>query len=366
MSDFSKQIQPQILNISPYIPGKPISELQRELNLTRISKLASNENPIGSSPKVKKAIQDLLKDISSYPDGSAYQLKQTLSKKLNIDTNQIVIGNGSNELLELVARVFAAKGEQIIFSQYAFAIYAISTQIVGASAQCVPAKSWGHDLTAMLKAITQNTKIIYIANPNNPTGTLISKQEWDSFIKQVPPQIIVVLDEAYFEYVAKDKVIDGINYLNKHPNLLVCRTFSKAYGLASLRIGYMMGCPEIIAYIEQIRAPFNVNQFAQVAANSALDDDYFVKETVALNNKGMLQLTNFFKKHDLEFIPSFGNFVCVNVGKNAIKINQQLLELGVIVRPIANYDMHDFLRISIGTTAENQHFIEALSKILCK
>ena len=364
MALFSKQIQPQITGINPYVPGKPISELKRELGLSRVSKLASNENPLGSSPKAKQAIQNMINDVASYPDGSAFELKKSLAKHLSVAESCISVGSGSNELLELVARVFAAKDDDIIFSQYAFAVYPISAQAVGANSVCVPALGWSHDLNAMLKSITEQTKIIYIANPNNPTGTLISVAEWDNFIKQVPEKVIVVLDEAYFEFVEKGKTVNGLDYLENHSNLLVSRTFSKAYGLASLRIGYMVGCAELIGYLEKLRMPFNVNQFAQVAAIAALEDTFFVREVVKNNKLEMEKITKFFKQIQLEYIPSYGNFVCVKLGKNASEINNKLLEQGVIVRPVANYGMPEYLRISIGSAQENQHFMQALSLIL--
>ncbi len=363
MSLFEKQIQPQISGINPYVPGKPISELERELHLTRISKLASNENPLGASPKVNMSIQESLTEVARYPDGSAYQLKQAIAEHVALTTNQVTIGNGSNELLELIARIFAGKGDEVIFSQYAFAVYPISAQVVGASSICVPAKDWSHDLTAMLAAITEQTKVIYIANPNNPTGTLIKPSDWNNFIQQVPKNVIVVLDEAYFEYVPEGKTINGVDYLEDYPNLIVSRTFSKAYGLASLRVGYMLACEEISGYIEKVRTPFNVNQVAQVAAISALTDQAFVKQVVKMNTAGMKQLTDFFEEQLMLFIPSAGNFVCVNVGENALQINQQLLEMGVIVRPVSNYGMDNYLRVSVGTESENNHFIQAMTKI---
>lgn len=364
MSLFDQQVQSQIADINPYIPGKPIAELQRELKLTRISKLASNENPLGASERAKKSIQDLLVDIARYPDGSAFELKQSLANHLNLKQTQISVGNGSNELLELVARIFAAKDDEIIFSQYAFAVYAISAQVVGATGISVKAKGWAHDLTAMLAAITSKTKIIYIANPNNPTGTLITKKEWEDFICQVPKQVVVVLDEAYFEYVPQGKSFNGLDYINDYTNLLVSRTFSKAYGLASLRIGYMMGAEEIIGYIEKVRTPFNVNQFAQVAAIASLEDISFVGEAVALNSLGMAQLITFFDDNLLHYIPSFGNFICVNVGENSAEVNQKLLSYGVIVRPVANYGMKNYIRVSIGTKTEINHFLEAMRRVL--
>lgn len=365
---FCDQVLPQIQGIHPYIPGKPISELQRELGLNHVVKLASNENPLGASPAVIAAMTAELTEVARYPDGGCYALKQTLADFLGLQSSQITLGNGSNELLELVARVFAAPGDEVIYSQYAFAVYPISTQVVGATGVEVPAKDFGHDLKAMLAAITDNTKLIYIANPNNPTGTFFTKTEWRSFIEAVPEHIIVVLDEAYIEYaqsfVDDDRYLNGIDSLESYPNLLVSRTFSKAYGLASLRIGYMAGCDELITYINQVREPFNVNQFAQVAAVAAINDQDFVGLVVATNQQGMRQLTEAFNTLDLNYIPSIGNFVCVKLGDNALQYNQDLLAEGVIVRPVANYGMNEYLRISIGTQVENEYFIDALKKVL--
>ncbi|BCN93348.1 histidinol-phosphate aminotransferase 2 [Thiomicrorhabdus immobilis] len=364
---FCDQVQPQVLGIHPYIPGKPVSELQRELGLQNITKLASNENPLGASPKVIEAIQAELVDIARYPDGSAYALKHTLAEFLGVQASQLVIGNGSNEVLELVARVFAGPEDEIIYSQYAFAVYPISAQVVGATGVEVPAKDWGHDLSAMLAAVTDKTKVIYLANPNNPTGTFFSKQAWQAFIEKVPQNIIVVLDEAYVEYAQSfldaDVFFNGVDYIDDYPNLLVSRTFSKAYGLASLRIGYMVGNPETIQYINQVREPFNVNHYAQVAAQYALADQDFVNEAVLVNQQGMRQVIEVLEELDIQYIPSIGNFVCIDLGEAALEYNQKLLKEGVIVRPVANYGMTNYLRISIGTQVENQYFIDALKKV---
>lgn len=361
-------VQPQILGIHPYIPGKPVSELQRELGLTYVSKLASNENPLGASPAVLTAIQNELKEIARYPDGSAYALKTALAEFLAIRPEQLAIGNGSNELLELVARVFAGSGDEVLYSQYAFVVYPISAQVVGATGVEVPAKDWGHDLPAMLAAITDKTKVIYLANPNNPTGTVFNRKEWEAFISQVPKTVIVVLDEAYIEYAQaqlnSDEYANGLDYLADHSNLLVSRTFSKAYGLASLRVGYLAGCEEIIQYINQIRAPFNVNHFAQIAATAALADQSFVEKVLLSNQQGMRQIQETLSSLGIDSIPSAGNFLCIDLGEKAIKVNQGLLEKGVIVRPVSNYGLHCFLRVSIGTQAENQHFIDALKSVL--
>lgn len=361
---FKDAVQPQILGIHPYVPGKPVEELQRELGLNRVSKLASNENPLGASPKVDKALHQAMAELSRYPDGSAFQLKEALSEFLEVKSDRIAVGNGSNELLELVARVFAGPGDEVVYSQYGFAVYPLSAQVVGATGIEVAAKAWGHDLDAMLAAVTSKTKLIYIANPNNPTGTRFGRAEWEAFISQVPARVIVVLDEAYLEFCHSDDYPNGIDYLDDYPNLLVSRTFSKAYGLASLRIGYMVGFSEIIQYINQVREPFNVNYFAQVAAMAALQDQAFVKRSVQANQAGMRQMVDFFESEGIEYIPSDGNFVCVRLGAVAGEINAKLLEKGVIVRPVANYGLDEFLRVSIGTEVENSHFIEALQSLL--
>lgn len=367
---FCDQVQPQVLEINPYIPGKPVSELQRELGLSSITKLASNENPLGASQQVKVAIESELVDIARYPDGGAFELISELASFNKVANNQVVIGNGSNEVLELTARVFAGPGDEIIYSQYGFAVYPISAQVVGATGVEVPAKNWGHDLPAMLKAITDKTKVIYIANPNNPTGTFFTKSEWEAFLTQVPKNVIVVLDEAYLEYAASfidaEQSFNGKDYLEKHSNLLVSRTFSKAYGLASLRVGYMLGHADVISYINQVREPFNVNQFAQVAATAALKDQDFVGQAVKANQIGMRQLIEACEELELDYIPSVGNFICIDFGEQALEINQQLLHKGVIVRPVANYGMKHHLRVSIGTQIENSAFIDALKELLKK
>lgn len=361
---FCDQIQPQVRGIHPYVPGKPVSDLQRELGLTRISKLASNENPLGASPLVAAAMTAELSEIARYPDGSAYNLKQALATFLQRSTDQIAVGNGSNELLELIARVFAGAGDEIVYSEYGFAVYPLCAQVVGATAVEVPAKSWGHNLPEMLAAITDKTKIVFIANPNNPTGTVFGRAQWEAFISQVPKQVVVVLDEAYFEYCDYADYPNGADYLDSYPNLIISRTFSKAYGLASLRIGYLLGCAEIVQYINQVRAPFNVNHYAQVGAIAALQDQEFVAETIALNRAGLLQITHALKQFELDYIPSAGNFIAVNFGEQAGLIDQKLLSAGVIVRPLAGYNMAEFLRVSIGSQAENQHFIDTLAVIL--
>jgi histidinol-phosphate aminotransferase len=361
---FQQQIQPQIQTIKPYVPGKPVSELQRELGLTHVTKLASNENPLGASEKVLAAMEIALKDIGRYPDGNGFYLRSALAAFNQVALNQVSIGNGSNELLELVGRVFAGPGDEIVYSQYGFAVYPITAQIVGATGIEVAACNYGHDLAAMAKAVTDRTKLIYVANPNNPTGTCFGRDEWEAFIQSIPSHVMVVLDEAYLEYVDQVDYPSGLDYIAHYPNLILSRTFSKAYGLASLRVGYMLASEEITSYINRLRAPFNVNHYAQVAAVAALHDQQFVQQSVELNRQGKKQMIKALEDAGLDFIPSQGNFICVKFGLDAAEINQHFLQQGVILRPVANYGLTEFLRVSIGTHQENQHFIEALSKVL--
>jgi histidinol-phosphate aminotransferase len=352
--------------IAPYQGGKPISELAREMGLQEedIVKLASNENPLGISPKADYAIQEAILDIARYPDGNSFALRDAVSTKFNVAPNQIVFGNGSNDILELAARAFLTAGWEAIYSEHAFAVYPLVTQATGAKGVVVPAKAgYGHDLTAMLAAITPRTRIIFVANPNNPTGTLLGKAELLTFLKQVPKAILVVLDEAYDEYLSADNKSEGITWLNEFDNLIISRTFSKAYGLAGLRVGFGLCHADIADLMNRVRQPFNVNSVAQAAAVASLADDDFVERSYALNQAGMAQLTQGFNKLGLEYIPSFANFVSFAV-KNAAQVNQKLLQNGVIVRPIANYGMPDYLRVSIGLFSENARFLEVLEQIL--
>ena len=355
-----------IKEIAPYQGGKPISELAREMGLQEqdIIKLASNENPLGISPKADYAIQEAILDIARYPDGNSFALRGAVSTKFNVAPNQIVFGNGSNDILELAARAFLTTGCEAIYSQHAFAVYPLVTQATGAKGVVVPAKAgYGHDLNAMLAAITPKTRIIFVANPNNPTGTLLDKAELLTFLKQVPKAILVVLDEAYDEYLSANNKSEAITWLNEFDNLIVSRTFSKAYGLAGLRVGFGLCHADIADLMNRVRQPFNVNSIAQAAAVASLEDDDFVERTYALNQAGMAQLTQGFNKLGLEYIPSFANFVSFAV-KNAAQVNQKLLQNGVIVRPIANYGMPDYLRVSIGLFSENARFLEVLEQII--
>jgi histidinol-phosphate aminotransferase len=353
-----------VQQLIPYVPGKPIEELQRELGLTEIVKLASNENPLGMSPKVIEAIQTALPDLTRYPDGSGFKLKSALAAKYAVDIDQITLGNGSNEILELIARTFLTPELNVVFSQHAFAVYPIVTQAVGATAKVVPAIDFGHDLQGMLNAVDEKTRVVFIANPNNPTGTLLEADELKAFIAALPKTVICVLDEAYFEYRVDDKKSPSIAWINEYPNLIVSRTFSKAYGLAGLRVGYSFSHPTIADLLNRVRQPFNNNSLALVAAEAALADVDYLQQSVTLNNQGMAQLTTAFANLGLTWIPSAANFVSVDLNRPAMPIYHALLQKGVIVRPVANYEMPNHLRISIGTEYENQKFINVLTQIL--
>jgi len=353
-----------VQKLIPYTPGKPIDELERELGLTDIVKLASNENPLGPGPKALAAIQNTLSELSRYPDGNGFALKQALSKKLNVATDQITLGNGSNEILELLARTFLTPDFEVVFSQHAFAVYPIVTQAVGATACVAPALDYGHDLGAMLALVTDKTRLVFVANPNNPTGTLLAADALEQFIAALPETVICVLDEAYFEFVDSKDRASSIDWLAKYPNLIITRTFSKAYGLAGLRIGYSVSSTDIADLLNRVRQPFNNNMLALAAAEAALTDQDYLTETIALNNQGMDQLTQAFSALGLSWIKSFGNFVAVDIKQAGLPVYQALLKKGVIVRPVANYEMPNFLRISIGTEQENQLFIDALKDVL--
>lgn len=348
----------------PYVAGKPIEELARELGLSNIIKLASNENPLGTGKKVLQAIQDALPKLTLYPDGNGFDLKKALSAKFGVDSNQITLGNGSNELLELVARAFLTPGLEVIFSQHAFAVYPIVTQAVGATAVITPALNYGYDLAAIENKITANTRLIFIANPNNPTGTLLGQDELEAFIAELPSHCLCVLDEAYSEFVTTNQSVNSVDWLNKYPNLIITRTFSKAYGLAGLRVGYGLSSPEIADILNRVRQPFNNNSLALVAAEAALSDEAYLQKTIANNCQGMLQLTEGFNSLGLDWIPSAGNFVSVDLKCPALPVYEKLLREGVIVRPIANYGLPNHLRISIGTLSENEFFLQALAQVL--
>lgn len=362
--DFIALAQTGVQGLHPYQAGKPIEELQRELGLTHIVKLASNENPLGPSERVLQACQKAAADIVRYPDSNGFELKQALSQYLAIEPAQITLGNGSNDVLDIIARVFLGPGASAVFSQHAFIVYPIAVQACGATAKVTPAKAWGHDLAAMLAAIDETTKVVFIANPNNPTGTWLKEFELCEFLDKVPDDVIVVLDEAYGEYINEADYPDGVALLKKYANLIVTRTFSKAYGLAGLRVGFSVSNPQIADLLNRIRAPFNVNSLGLVAATAVLDDTAYLEKSRAVNSAGYEQLTQGFRSLGLAYIPSIANFVTVQMPIDTGQVYQDLLRHGVIVRPIGVYEMAQHLRISIGLEAENQACLDALKKVI--
>jgi len=354
-----------IRSIAPYQPGKPISELARELGLNEadIIKLASNENPLGISPKAAAAIAAAIAELSRYPDGSGYALKQALAAKLGVGAEHIVLGNGSNDVLEMAARAFLAPRTKAIYSQHAFAVYPLATQAAGATGIETPAREYGHDLAAMLRAIDSDTRVVFIANPNNPTGTFVSPSEMEAFLQQVPAQVLVVLDEAYQEYLPAELQADSVTWLRRFPNLVITRTFSKIYGLAGLRLGYALAHESVADLMNRVRQPFNANSIALAAAVPALDDVDFIRRSREVNFAGMARLTEGFKRLELPYISPQGNFVSVRVGDGA-EVFKRLLRRGVIVRPIAGYGMPQHLRVTIGSEPENARFLQALEESL--
>jgi histidinol-phosphate aminotransferase len=354
-----------VRSIAPYQPGKPISELAREFGLAEesIVKLASNENPRGIGPRTRAAIDAALGEVARYPDGNGYDLKLALSRRYGVDMSSIVLGNGSNDVLELVAHGFLGPGRAAVYAQHAFAVYPLATQARGARQIVVPARAYGHDLDAMLKAIDEETFVVWVANPNNPTGTLAPAQALEAFVRKVPERVLVVLDEAYNEYLPHDLRADTVKWLKRHPNLVITRTFSKAYGLAGLRVGYALAHPSVADVMNRVRQPFNVNSIALAAARAALDDMEFVARSFAENLQGMKQLEEGFRSLGLDFIASHGNFISVRVGK-AADVFKRLLRRGVIVRPVAGYGLPEHLRVTIGTAAENDKLLQALSASL--
>jgi len=364
-TDFFKLAVKGVQALQPYKPGKPLDELEREYGISGAVKLASNENPLGPSTKVIAAIQANLSDTTRYPDGNGFGLKQALVNKYpNIELANITLGNGSNDVLEIIARALVSEADEVIYSEYAFAVYPIVTQAIGATAVVTPAKNWGHDLNAILSAVTDKTKLIFIANPNNPTGTWLDEVALRNFLNLIPSNVVVVLDEAYFEFAGHTQYgvegyPDGIILLKEFSNLIVTRTFSKAYGLAGLRVGYAIANKDLTNVLNRVRQPFNVNLLALKAAEIALSDHEYLDTSVKSNHEQMLVVMAGFKSLGIEYIPSIGNFVCFKVD-DAAACYENLLKQGVIVRPVANYGMPNYLRVSIGTAKENQRFLEAL------
>ncbi len=369
--DFLSLAAPGVRTLQPYQPGKPESELRREYGLSDIVKLASNENPLGPSPRALAAVREALPDLARYPDGNGFELKTALSAKLGVSMATLTLGNGSNDVLDLAARAFLTPEHEAIFSEHAFAVYPIVTQAIGATARVAKANPpdhlmpYGHGLAAMLALISDRTRLVFIANPNNPTGTWLKTAELEAFLSAVPETVIVVVDEAYGEYVeAEADCPDALRWLGRFPNLIVTRTFSKVYGLAGLRVGYAVSHPPVADLLNRVREPFNVNSLALVAAAAALDDAEHLERSRVVNRAGMHRLQEACRRLSLNWLPSVGNFLCVDVGRPGRGVFLELLERGVIVRPVDNYGLPRFLRISIGTEAENARLIEALNDVL--
>lgn len=357
------QALPYVRAISPYLPGKPITELAREMGIPveQIVKLASNENPLGMSPKARAALERAVSTLERYPDD--FDLKAALARHTGLGMERIVLGNGSNDVLDLIARVFLAPGRSAVFAQHAFAVYPLATLSAGAEPVAVPAKDYGHDLDAMRAAIRPDTRIVWIANPNNPTGTFLPYAQLKAFVAAVPADVVVVLDEAYNEYLPPAERVDTVAWLAEFPNLVITRTFSKIYGLAGLRIGYALAAAAVADLMNRVRQPFNCNNLALAAAVAALDDHEFVARSYELNRAGLEQIVAGLKRLGLSHIPAHGNFVTFKVA-DAAGVNQRLLKQGVIVRPIAGYGLPDWLRVTIGTEPENARFLAALEAAL--
>lgn len=364
---------PGVLRLHPYIPGKPVEELERELGIRNSLKLASNENPLGASPLAVASAKQAIDEVNLYPDDMAFRLKNKLAALHGVSFDSLIMGNGSSDVLDMVARTFLQPGVNAVFAEHSFAMYPIFTTACGAECKVAAVNPpehqsmpYGADLQAMTDAVDENTRIVFIANPNNPTGTWVQAAELKAFIRALPESVIVVLDEAYIEYVTDPEFANGIEWLDEFPNLLVTRTFSKMYGLAGLRIGYGVANPALAGLINRLRHPFNANLLALVAAEAALDDQAFVSQSIANNTTGLKQLIAGFEAMDLSYIPSVGNFISVDVKANGNEIYQALLRKGVIVRPVANYNLPTHLRITVGQEDQNQRALTALAEVLAK
>lgn len=368
VSSFTELAAPGVRGLQPYAPGKPLAELEREYGVRDAIKLASNENPLGPGPLALAAARECLREIARYPDGNGFALKAALAERLGVGIDQITLGNGSNDVLDLVARAFVTVDEEVIFSEHAFAVYPIITQAIGARARVAPGRHFGHDLAAMQGLISECTRLVFIANPNNPTGTWLAADALEGFISSLPEHVLVVVDEAYFEYAFAEykNYPNALEWIGRYPNLIVTRTFSKAYGLAGLRVGYAISHPQVADILNRVRQPFNVNSIALGAARAALADTEHLARSLQANREGMAQLTTACKAMGWDFIPSAGNFIAVDVEREAAPVYEALLYEGVIVRPVANYGMPRHLRITIGLAQENERLITALEKVLAR
>lgn len=354
-----------IRHLAPYQPGKPINEVQRELGLTDVIKLASNENPLGPSPKALAAIKQHLNELALYPDATGHELKQALAAQWQLQPQQFTLTAGSEALFVLIGQAFVKSGQDVIISQYGFATFAIATRIFQGNIITVPAKNWGHDLDATLAAITPSTRLIFLANPNNPTAAWHDHQTLVNFLERLPQNIIVVLDEAYAEFMTDEPDYpNSKKLLQQFPNIIITRTFSKLHGLAGLRIGYAVSHPDAADMLNRVKLPFNVTSIAMVAAIAALDDQAHIEATLALNREGLQYYKDELTQMQISFLPPAGNFITIDIKANGVDMYQALLQQGIIVRPLAGYGLPQFLRVSVGTMPENRRFINSLRKLL--
>lgn len=353
-----------VQKLTPYQPGKPIEELERELGISESIKLASNENPLGPSPIALKAATDSLQDATLYPDASGTELKRRLNTEYGLAEDRLTLGNGSNDLLELIARVFVRPEDEVIYSEFAFIVYPLVTQACCAVSVVTPAKEYGHDLDAMANAITDKTRLIFLANPNNPTGTVFSDEQFRAFMARVPEQVMVILDEAYTEYLTAQNMPNGLQLADEFDNLIVTRTFSKAWGLAGLRCGFAYASVAVTDLLNRVRQPFNVSLPALAAAQAVLSDSEYLKRSQEVNQQGLEQMYEGLTQLGVSFVPSQGNFVLIDLGQPAMPIYQSMLLMGVITRPVGNYGLPNHLRVSIGLAHENERFLKALAQAI--
>ena len=358
--DIRKYVPDWVLSLTPYQPGKPIEEVEREYGISNSVKIASNENPLGPSPKAVEAIRAALPQLNLYPDGDAFYLKQRLAEKFGLDRARIIIGNGSNELIEMIVRAFLRVGESIVAAEHAFAIYHLCVHAAGGRTITVSHTGFAFDLDAMARAIADDTRIVFLDNPNNPTGTIYTKTDWEAFLEKVPPSVVIVVDEAYFEFVEDADYPNSLDYHSDERVLITLRTFSKICGLAGVRVGYGLSSPEVIDALNRIRQPFNVNTLAQVGALAALDDTEHIRKTQDNNRRGLAYLRRELDRLGVEYAPTWGNFLLVKVGPG---VTQQLLPQGIIIRPMEGYGYPGYARVSVGLPEENERFIAALEKM---
>ncbi len=361
IEDIARQ---NIFDIKPYIPGKPIEEVERELGITNIIKMASNENPFGPSPRAIEAMKEALPKVSLYPDGNCFYLREALAGKIGVEMDNIIVGNGSDEILKLIAETFLNPGDEVIIARPSFSEYEFVGKIMAANCVFVPLKDFTHDLEAMGEAVTKKTKIIFICNPNNPTGTIVTKEEMEDFLKKLDPRILVVFDEAYYEYVDHEDYPETLEYVGEEQNVITLRTFSKIYGIAGQRIGYGVAKPRVISALNRVREPFNVNMLAQVGALAALKDEDHVKRSLEGNREGKEYLYRWFDERGLFYVPTQSNFIFLQVGVDSQELFQKMLQEGVIVRTGDIFGHPDYIRVTIGTMEENKRFTSTLEKVL--